>query len=1193
MPDSDAYKYTKKIEHIDNNKVFEALVKDLLLAEHQDFLVIDDRGGDDGMDGYTTSAKIFFAIYTPLLSTRSSNDAYNKKIRSDFSKAIEQRGMYPFDTWVFVTPAALRKEQHDVLAELTRENNCKYLVYSAEHLRQLADQHPTVKERHPDIFETTQQQLAALQAAVASLQSSVIESGELSGLFDARNKRMVKKIDEGDYTGARRDGYDILADLPTAGGVGKKTMSKIHNNLGLCELRLGETDKAKLLFEKAIALDSENEKAGANHAQAFLAAKDPGTALGMINMVLARDLQDRDHALSIRARCHLDLNDIDAVDRDIADIENQATKDFIFALKASKLRDHKGAADAYKKLKESDDKEVWYKLFFAQEILLLHSRDLEGRLQGAIIPDAICKDFEEAKKALTEAVKLFEGQAPKQFEAPLYTNLSAANLVLKQYDDCIEYANRAFSLDAENIEALVNKSRAGLISHRYEYVIEALEAYSKITTLPDHLRRDLAAAYLFSKKPGKTVELLSGNRSDDRDEVYIETMRLLMLGHLDLQETDKALKVRDELLAECPDNPLAFRSVAIFHAHQNQLELSGEYFERAMDAAVEANPIHQIILDDYSTFLLKIGDFEKAAEILALAIEGDPSAENFERYAIALFNAKKYEQLQALMVLASEKALQSDTLLRVSANFTHVLGDLETAAEKYKKLIDEDHFVFGDVIGFLECRFRLSGSIADYSPYIKKALHSASEAEQLMQVANLLVLNGEYAEALETAFSALDRNFTNPEIQLAYISVFHHVSDQEGAVQDKHVRYYQDIMENFENRAPGQEAIMKFSADQDGMKKIGEVVSARAKAIDKVIAEYKAKRLSLNQISTLISKKYFEVWSDVITAKDFPVYAFLGNTQEAAESENILFKEKEVIVDMSAALTLARLDRLDLIKKAFTQVYVDQFTCDQLSSLIEEYTKLSKKGQSFLQGSADGSVMMNDVSAEAYEKSLQLLTKVQAFFETCTRVGYARPVSPDRKQFEEQYGSSGTTMVIASQRGLPVVCDDSYLGRDAIKTLGGLDIATSQELLRNARKHNLVSEEEYDAGRMELLKCGYSYVTIDTAMIVRYLEVANFNLLDQNVELLMNELVKKETSVQPIGTILGDLIMYIYTDKRLGIRERGILHSLLRYIGRHPQANKAIEIAVSLLAIRMRLLPVHLRRVAADIRSFKAGGELQ
>jgi hypothetical protein len=105
---------------------FDQFVKDLFAAAYKDrFDVIEDAGGDNGVDGYVKDDEIFISTYCPENYDNTSSERYHKKIRSDLNKVERHKnsGRYPIKTWYFVTPRNLdegtihliRKEATDKL----------------------------------------------------------------------------------------------------------------------------------------------------------------------------------------------------------------------------------------------------------------------------------------------------------------------------------------------------------------------------------------------------------------------------------------------------------------------------------------------------------------------------------------------------------------------------------------------------------------------------------------------------------------------------------------------------------------------------------------------------------------------------------------------------------------------------------------------------------------------------------------------------------------------------------------------------------------------------------------------------------------------------------------------------------------------------------------------------------------------
>jgi hypothetical protein len=141
-----------KIPDIRDPSLFQRLVRKLMICEHgADYQVVDDSGGDGGLDGFNRSTGELHAIYCPEKPTTAR---FAQKFRSDLEKAVSLRDtkQYAIKTFVFVTPEPLREPDQRTLRDLAQNKGFDDGInLSGEHLEVLLTQHMEVLPQFPEI----------------------------------------------------------------------------------------------------------------------------------------------------------------------------------------------------------------------------------------------------------------------------------------------------------------------------------------------------------------------------------------------------------------------------------------------------------------------------------------------------------------------------------------------------------------------------------------------------------------------------------------------------------------------------------------------------------------------------------------------------------------------------------------------------------------------------------------------------------------------------------------------------------------------------------------------------------------------------------------------------------------------------------------------------------------------------------
>ena len=96
------------ISEIRNPDLFQRLIRKLFIAElGKNYQVVDDAGGDNGLDGYDRTKKHLHAYYCP---EKPESARYRKKFLGDLEKARNLRDSHGYDIsiFIFITPSPMR-----------------------------------------------------------------------------------------------------------------------------------------------------------------------------------------------------------------------------------------------------------------------------------------------------------------------------------------------------------------------------------------------------------------------------------------------------------------------------------------------------------------------------------------------------------------------------------------------------------------------------------------------------------------------------------------------------------------------------------------------------------------------------------------------------------------------------------------------------------------------------------------------------------------------------------------------------------------------------------------------------------------------------------------------------------------------------------------------------------------------------
>ena len=84
------------------------------------------------------------------------------------------------------------------------------------------------------------------------------------------------------------------------------------------------------------------------------------------------------------------------------------------------------------------------------------------------------------------------------------------------------------------------------------------------------------------------------------------------------------------------------------------------------------------------------------------------------------------------------------------------------------------------------------------------------------------------------------------------------------------------------------------------------------------------------------------------------------------------------------------------------------------------------------------------------------------------------------------------------------------------------DIALSKRFISLDKKLELQKRQ---------LELNYDFVSIDAVFILSQLKIANYR--PEGISIIITQLVRKETSIQPLGTVLADFLHLLMMDKAI------------------------------------------------------------
>jgi len=218
----------------------------------------------------------------------------------------------------------------------------------------------------------------------------------------------------------------------------------------------------------------------------------------------------------------------------------------------------------------------------------------------------ITGDIEKAEEAYRQFIDRYPQVATTYFE------LSRILATKKQFDDAIQYSQKAVDLDPENVWYQLYLAELHQLTGNYKEAIKLYENISKKD--PDNMDYyyQLAALYLNSEKYEEAISVY--DKIEDKigitEEISMQKQRI----YLGLKENSKAEKELEALVNAYPDDSKFLSILAEFYLASGKPEEALEAYKKIAEIDPKNPYIHMSMADYYR----KTGDKKKSFEELKL-----------------------------------------------------------------------------------------------------------------------------------------------------------------------------------------------------------------------------------------------------------------------------------------------------------------------------------------------------------------------------------------------------------------------------------------------------------------------------------------------------------------------------------------------------------------------------------------------
>jgi hypothetical protein len=316
-------------------------------------------------------------------------------------------------------------------------------------------------------------------------------------------------------------------------------------------------------------------------------------------------------------------------------------------------------------------------------------------------------------------------------------------------------------------------------------------------------------------------------------------------------------------------------------------------------------------------------------------------------------------------------------------------------------------------------------------------------------------------------------------------------------ILDKRVFRMNELLLNWRERFPDEplvEAIPVKSNDPPSIEDFSEMVKVMRRITEhqETVEEFYVEgRLPIATMAKFNGRSVFETMSYLAAKVDLVVRVCKGTAQEAEGALQSLNEAAVVVLEPSAAATLALLEETDLLRLLPFQLLVTEGTLDELRNLIRD--DYDDRASGYM-GYKDGRLWITDFSPEQANRRRQRLAAVLAELEKyCDVIGGSDVAKVDailRRKLGECLAIGSLEAVAAASARGAVLWTEDFLLVEMLKEAMPAARVWTQAVLRWANEKGQLARGRRSRGTAKMLRHRYSFTSSNEFVVLDTCEAA-------------------------------------------------------------------------------------------------------
>ena len=405
------------------------------------------------------------------------------------------------------------------------------------------------------------------------------------------------------------------------------------------------------------------------------------------------------------------------------------------------------------------------------------------------------------------------------------------------------------------------------------------------------------------------------------------------------------------------------------------------------------------------------------------------------------------------------------------------------------------------------------------------------------------------------------------------------------AIQSKYVRAYQETLNEFSTRFPGNMGLSRVKIEDDDITKILLTVDQRYKFAREVERLYRQKQLPFASFASILGRSLLEAWHACTVGKVNYVNFGFGTDDETETSSKTLRTTSCLCLDLTALLTVRELGLVEYLQRRFQTVAVPQHVIDELQ---ETHANTVMGPISGHMGKAeDGRYTFTELTDAEWIEWQETVSSVLEFAESFERTpSYRILEAEDVEQLADVLTWAGVGAVYAAEDDTNcqsvLVSDD--LGLAAIARSLGRNAVNTQAIVKELRHSQVITDKQYSVWIERMVMLNYRFVRLDPEDIVRRLE-ANGYITTDGTRSMIKTLEGPDCSEESAVSVGAGVIQEIAG--RATARQTGlILSTILATLSQGREKSNVLQKFKREIMLRFDLVPYRRDQILGTVDTY-------